>query len=71
MIENVLLVTTDAASVTLTTTAAYVPAAVGVPDHTPAELTTTPGGKPLTPNHVYGVVPPVAAIAVDVYATPF
>ncbi|MEY2401223.1 MAG: hypothetical protein QOJ08_1334 [Ilumatobacteraceae bacterium] len=70
MIENVLLVTTDAASVTLTTTL-YVASAVGVPDNTPATLIDRPGGKPDVTAHVYGVVPPVAAIVVDAYTTPF
>ncbi|MEY2401222.1 MAG: hypothetical protein QOJ08_1333 [Ilumatobacteraceae bacterium] len=68
--ENVLLVTTAELSVTLTTML-YVASAVGVPDKTPAALIDRPGGRPDVTVHVYGIRPPVAAIVVDVYTTPF
>lgn len=37
-----------------------VPAAVGVPERTPAELRLRPAGG--VPDHIYGAVPPVAEI---------
>jgi hypothetical protein len=46
------------------------PAAVGVPEMTPAELIARPGGSaPLASDHVYGGLPPVAPSVVE-YGTP-
>ena len=44
-----------------------VPAAVGVPDRTPAEVSVSPVGMaPTVTANVYGDVPPDAVIVVDV-----
>jgi hypothetical protein len=45
------------------------PPAAGVPLRTPALVSDMPAGSPLAVN-VYGDVPPLAVIVVDVYATP-
>jgi hypothetical protein len=65
-----LVAVASAVSVTLTT-GVNVPDTVGVPEITPVdELIVTPAGNvPAVTDHVYGVVPPVAATVVEVYAT--
>src|ERR1035437_2737926 len=42
-----------------------VPYAVGVPESTPAELNTSPGGSTVVVDQVYGSVPPVALRVVE------